>query len=291
MLDPVVLRSFLSVARAKSFSEAARGLGLGQPAVSQHVRRLEQQLGRRLFVRDTHSVRITPDGAAMVAFARGILDANDRAERYFSDAQLRGRLRFGTSEDFVFSRLPDVLRDFRRSHPMLDLELTVGLSGGLNAKLDDGDVDLVLAKRPLGDDRGQLVWRDRLVWAGAPDFAIDPGQPVPLMLHPPPSVTRDHVLPALEQAGRAWRVACTSGSLTGLRAAALAELGVLAVARGLMPSGLAELGPATALPVLGEIEFVLRAAGRTLRPPALQLAEAILAHGARLLHQRAPATT
>ena len=112
-----------------------------------------------------------------------------------------------------------------------------------------------------------------------------------VMLHPPPSVTRDHVLPALEQAGRAWRVACTSGSLTGLRAAALAELGVLAVARGLMPSGLAELGPATALPVLGEIEFVLRAAGRTLRPPALQLAEAILAHGARLLHQRAPATT
>jgi DNA-binding transcriptional LysR family regulator len=289
MLDPVVLRSFLAVARARNFSEAARGLGLGQPAVSQHVRRLEQQLGRRLFVRDTHSVTLTPDGTAMVTFAHGILAANDRAERFFSEAQLHGRLRFGASEDFVFSRLPDVLRDFRRLHPMLDLELTVGLSGWLSTKLDDGELDLILAKRPRGDDRGRLVWRDPLVWAGAPGAAVDPGLPVPLILYPPPSVTRDHVLTALERAGRAWRIACTSGSLTGLRAAALADLGVLALARGLIPSGLAELAPDPDLPSLGETEFVLRAAGLTLRPPALQLAEAILAHGARLLDQRAGA--
>ncbi len=81
MLDPVVLRSFLAVARARNFSEAARGLGLGQPAVSQHVRRLEQRVGRRLFVRDTHSVTLPPDGAAMVMFAEGILAANARAAR------------------------------------------------------------------------------------------------------------------------------------------------------------------------------------------------------------------
>jgi DNA-binding transcriptional LysR family regulator len=286
MLDPVVLRSFLAVARGRGFSEAARGLGLGQPAVSQHVRRLEQQVGRRLFVRDTHSVQLTPDGAAMVAFAQGILDAHERAERYFSEAQLRGRLRFGTSEDFVFSRLPDVLRDFRRSHPMLDLELTVGSSSALNTKLDDGELDLVLAKRPLGDDRGQLVWREPLVWAGAPGAVVDPGEPVPLILHPPPSVTRDRVLPALERAGRAWRIACTSGSLTGLRAAALAELGVLVLARALIPAGLAELASVATLPVLGEAEFVLRAAGATLRPPGLQLANAILANGQRLLLDR-----
>ena len=95
MLDTVALRSFLAVARVHSFSEAARGLGFGQPAVSQHARRLEQQVRRRLFVRDTHSVRLTPDGEAMVTFAQSILEANGRAERYFAESQLRGRLRFG----------------------------------------------------------------------------------------------------------------------------------------------------------------------------------------------------
>lgn len=290
MLDPVVLRSFLAVARTRNFSEAARGLGLGQPAVSQHIRRLERQIARRLFVRDTHSVTLTPDGAAMVTFAEGILAANDRAERYFSDVQLRGRLRFGTSEDFVVSRLPDVLREFRRLHPLLDLELTVGLSGWLNSKLDDGELDLILAKRPAGEDRGRLVWRDPLVWVGTPGTTTDPGQPVPLILYPPPSVTRAQILAALERAGRAWRITCTSGSLTGLRAAALAGLGVLALARGLIPPGLAELSPDSALPMLGEIEFVLRAAGRSPRPAARQLAEAILAYGARLLERHAAAS-
>ena len=286
MLDLVLLRSFLSVAHGRSFSEAARALGLGQPAVSQHVRRLEQQLGRRLFLRDTHTVRLTADGEALVAFAESILAAGDRAERYFAGAQLRGRLRFGTSEDFVFSRLPEVLADFTRLHPLVDLELTVGLSGWLNAQLDEGELDMVLAKRPEGDERGRLVWRDPLVWVGAPGARPDLSQPVPLLLHPPPSITRVHMLRALERAGVGWRVACTSGSLTGLRAAALAGLGVLALARGLIPASLGELA-AAALPPLGEVEFVLRAAGKTLQPPALQLTESILAYGERLLERGA----
>jgi DNA-binding transcriptional LysR family regulator len=279
MLDPIVLRSFLAVARSQNFSEAARGLGLGQPAVSQHIRRLEKQLGRRLFIRDTHSVKLTPDGAALATLAQSILEANDRAERYFSEAKLRGRLRFGASEDFVATSLADLLRNFRRLHPQLDLELTVGLSGWLNAKLDAGELDLVLAKRPPGDERGQLVWREPLVWTGAPDAVVDPHQPVPLILYPPPSVTRDSVLAALERSGRSWRITCISTSLSGLRAAALAGLGVLAMPRGLIPSGLIELAPIFSLPALGETEFVLRAAGRSPRPPARQLAEAILAHG------------
>lgn len=282
MLDPVLLRSFLAVARAASFSAAARTLQLGQPAVSQHVRRLEDHLGRRLFVRDTHSVTLTPEGEAMVTFAEGILAANDRAERYFALSGVRGRVRFGTSEDFVVSRLPAVLHDFVRFHPLVDLELTVGLSGRLNTRLDRGEIDLILAKRPAGDDRGRLVWRDSLVWVGAPETNPDADAPLPLILYPPPSITRAQVLQTLERVARPWRIACTSGSLTGLRAAALAGLGVLALARGLIPPGLKELRAET-LPPLGGVEFVLRAASRTLRPPVRQLSEAILAHGDRLL--------
>jgi DNA-binding transcriptional LysR family regulator len=281
MLDLVLLRSFLAVASAGSFSEAARGLGLGQPAVSQHVRRLEQHVRRRLFVRDTHSVTLTPDGEAMLAFAESILQASERVEQYFAGARLRGRLRFGASEDLVFSRLPEVLREFTRLHPMVDIELTVGLSGWLNARLDDGELDLVLAKRPEGDERGTLVWRDRLVWVAAPETEVDGRQPVPLIMYPPPSISRAQVLRALEQAGLAWRIACTSGSLTGLRAAALAGLGTLALARGLIPSGLQEVHVAT-LPALGEVEFMLRARDRVLRAPVKQLAEAILAYRERL---------
>lgn len=282
MLDPVLLQTFLAVAQTRSFTQAAERLSRRQSTVSQQVRKLEQQAGRRLFVRDTHSVAMTSDGEAMVEFARSVLEAVDRAQRYFAGSQLRGRLRFGTSEDFVASRLPEVLRAFVRAHPLVDLELTVGLSGELDQKLRRGELDLVCGKRRPGDDRGRVVWRDKLVWVAHEGWRTDASLPVPLILYSPPSITRDTALVALERERRAWRIVCTSGSLSGLRAAALAGLGVTAVARGLLPSGLSEVGAAADLPDLGDIEFVLLGASGATRGPAAELAQAILASGDRL---------
>ena len=128
MFDPVHLESFLAVARTRNFTEAGRRLGLQQSTVSQHIRKLEDSAGRRLFVRDTHTVTLTADGEAMTGFAHTILDTNRRARRYFAGSQVRGRVRFGTSEDFVSTRLPELLRDFVRQHTLVDLELRVGVS-------------------------------------------------------------------------------------------------------------------------------------------------------------------
>src|ERR1700729_2112361 len=128
MLDPDQLESFLAVAQTRNFTEAGRRLGLRQSTVSQHVSKLEKSAGRRLFVRDTHSVVPTADGEAMAGFAKSILEANARARDYFAGSRLRGRVRFGTSEDFVSSRLPELLRDFVRRNSLIDLELTVGMS-------------------------------------------------------------------------------------------------------------------------------------------------------------------
>jgi DNA-binding transcriptional LysR family regulator len=282
MLDPIQLQSFLAVAQTRNFSEAGRRLGLRQSTVSQHVSKLEQASGRRLFVRDTHSVVATADGEAMTGFAQSILEANARAADYFAGSQVRGRVRFGTSEDFVSSRLPELLRDFVRRHAMADLELTVGLSATLHEQLAAGELDLVLAKRRAGDDRGRLVWRDRLTWISAPGVPVDPAQPVPLILYTPPSITRAVALEALEKAGRAWRIVCTSGSLSGLRAAALAGLGVTLHARGLMPDGLMEVPANARLPAAGDVEFVVQTARRGVRGPAAELAQAILSNGDRL---------
>jgi DNA-binding transcriptional LysR family regulator len=282
MLDPVLLQTFLAVAQTRSFTRTAERLGLRQSTVSQHIRKLEQEAGRRLFVRDTHSVSMTADGEAMVEFARGILAANERAERYFAGSELRGRLRFGASEDFVTSLLPDVLRQFVRSHPLVEFELTVGLSGELNEKLGRGELDLVCAKRRPGEDRGRLVWRDRLAWVSGDLPRLDPSAPLPLILYSPPSITRDIVLAALERSARPWRIVCTSGSLSGLRAAALAGLGVTIFAADLIPAGLAEIAAGHGLPDLGTVEFVLLGSKKVLSGPAAQLADAILASGIRL---------
>lgn len=286
MLDPILLRSFLAVAQTRSFTRAAERLNLRQSTVSQHVRKLEEQARRRLLIRDTHSVAMTADGEAMIEFAQSILAASERAEHYFAGSRLRGRLRFGTSEDFVASRLPQLLRDFVRAHSRVDLELTVGLSGELYEKLGRGELDLVYAKRRPGEDRGRLVSQDRLVWASGDPRRLDTAMPVPLVLYPPPSITREIALSTLERRGRPWRIVCTSRSLSGLRAAALAGLGVTVVAAGLIPPELAEVAAGHGLPDLGTVEFVLLEASRTMRGPAAELAAAILASGMGLHQER-----
>ena len=283
MFEPTHLESFLAVAQTRNFTEAGRRLGLQQSTISQHIRKLEAAAGRRLFVRDTHSVRLTADGEAMTGFAQSILDTANRARRYFAGSRLRGRLRFGVSEDFVSTRLPELLREFVREHALVDLELTVGVSARLYESMDAGELDLVLAKRSAGDNRGQLVWRDRLAWIGAPGARIDVSAlPVPLILYNAPSITRSVALETLERHGLTWRIACTSSSLSGVRAAALAGLGVAVHARGLIPDGLVEMNAAYRLPELADVEFVVTGARTSHRGPAAALAQAILANGDRL---------
>lgn len=285
MYDPAQLRTFLAVAQTLSFTQAARRLGVRQSTVSQHVRRLEDATGRQLFTRDTHRVALTVDGEAMLGFARTILAAHERAAAFFTGTRLRGRLRFGASEDFVLTRLPEILESFRRDHPEVELELTVELSGTLHRQLEAGRLDLVLAKRRSGDTHGELVWQSTLTWIGAPRLRIDPDRPVPLILFPPPGITRARALEVLEEHGRSWRVACTSASLSGLIAAAHAGLGVMAHTRGLIPPGLTQVPARAGLPELGEVDFVLLHGRRrnAAQEAADALAAAILAGGDRLI--------
>ena len=256
-ISPELLQSFVAVAEMRSFTLAARRLGLRQSTVSQHVKRLEYLLQRRLLARDTHSVSPTVDGDALIGRAREVLEANTRLHAVFTGASLHGRLRFGASEDFVQSGLTDVLAAFTQRHPTVDLALTVGLSGMLYEKFDAGELDVILAKRRRGDERGQVVWRERLVWIGQPGTRPDPATSLPLVLYPPPSITRSLALAALEQAGRTWRVACTSGSLSGIYAATRAGLGVAPHSGMLVPPGLTSIAPSKHLPELSEIDFVV----------------------------------
>ncbi len=275
MFDPVLLRTFLVVAETRSFTKAAGRLGVRQPTVSQHIRRLEEAAGRQLFARDTHSVDLTGDGEAMIGFADTILDGMERATTYFAGPQLRGRVRLGASEDIVLGELPAVLSRFRRSHPLVELALMVEMSHTLHQKLRAGELDLILAKGRPGDEPGRSVRREPLVWAGVPDHQFDLTGPIPLIMHPLPSITREQVIQVLQRSRRSWRMACTSASISGLRAAVLAGLGIAVFARSLVPAGLVELDEG--LPELGEVEFVLTARGTPMRGPVTALIDAILA--------------
>ncbi|MFT4070077.1 LysR family transcriptional regulator [Paraburkholderia sp.] len=266
MLNPIWLKTFSTVAACHSFTEAGRRLDLTQSSVSEHIRRLEQSVGRRLFVRDTHSLAMTPDGEAMLAHASVILQALSRAESQFRAPRLKGRVRLGSSDDIALGPLPTVLAAFRNAHPDVELEITIGMTGKLYELLDAGAIDLLVGKRRLGDRRGVPLFTGRLEWLARTGTLVDLGQPLPLILVAEPSVTRAVVLDALAEVGASWQIVCTSSSHSGCVAAARGGLGITVRPHYLAARGLAPPLNAAALPALPSVEFIALAAKRLSRP-------------------------
>lgn len=275
-LDPVLLRTFLTVAQLRSFTRAAEQLELSQPTASQHVRRLEEAVGQLLLARDTRTVALTDSGDAMVGFARSILAAQDQAISYFTGSSVHGRLRFGAADELALTELPHVLRTFRKLYPRIDLELTVTQSGALLRRLGSGHLDLVYVNQAPGDETGRLVRRDRLVWAGLAGTHLEPSKPVPLVTYQAPSLSRGVAIRALQDAGRTWRVTCSARQMNGLHAALRAGMGIGVLAQNRVPDDLAELSGRFRLPPLGHVHTTLVANPRAARGPVEALTSAIL---------------
>lgn len=257
MFDPAQLRSFLAVAETLSFTKAAERLGLAQPTISQHVRKLEAAATRGLIARDTRDVRLTDNGDAMAGFARTILSAHDAAARYFSGSAMRGRLRFGTADDLGIIGLPRILREFRQVYPQINLELTVGQSDQLYRRLNAGQLDLVFVKWVAGAKEGTPVQHDSFAWVGLEQTSLEPGHPVPLICYPAPSLSRKLAIGALEAHGRTWRITCTTRQISGVLAAVRAGIGVAVMPSSLVPEDLKVITRRFDLPPVGDVDFTL----------------------------------
>ncbi len=257
MFDPVQLMSFLAVADTRSFTRAAERLGLSQPTVSQHVRKLETAAGRQLISRDTREVQLTDNGDAMAGFGRTILAANQSASRYFSGAAMRGRLRFGTADDLAITGLPRILREFRQLYPQINLELTVSQSDQLHRRLKSGQLDLVFVKWVAGAQEGTVVKHDSFSWVGLEQTVLEPGKTVPLIAYPSPSLSRKLAIDALEQVGRTWRITCSTKQISGVLAAVRAGIGVAVMPTSLVPEDLKVITERFGLPPVGDVDFTL----------------------------------
>jgi molybdate transport repressor ModE-like protein len=125
-LDLRLLRSFLAVSQCGKISTAAKHLHLSQPAVTAHLRRLEEIVGKPLITRSTRGVRLTTHGNALRTFSAEIQNTLSRVETSFrTERQLSGELRFGASLTIASHVVPPVLAEFSRVHPAVQIELRV----------------------------------------------------------------------------------------------------------------------------------------------------------------------
>ena len=204
------LRAFQTVAAERSFSRAATRLHRTQPAISQAVRRLEAELGERLFDRSSKSGRLTEAGTILLDYAERLSRLTDEAEGAVRELQelRRGRVVIGVNEAAVHVLLP-IVTQFREAHPRAQVEMrrvhSRQIPGEvLNRSLDFGLVTYRPGERGL---RSVPLGIDELVMLTHPEHPLARRQQITMeefglqtiIAHNDPSPRRELVLRLFEQ--------------------------------------------------------------------------------------------
>jgi DNA-binding transcriptional LysR family regulator len=269
-LDLEAVQAFVLVADLKSFTRAAEAMDTTQSAVSLKIKRLEHELGRRLFDRTPRLVRLSPDGNIFLPAARDLVAAHQSAVGSFAAEQRR--LTVGISHHIIGSDLPGLLKRMSASDPGLLIEMRVDASRDVLAALDAGELDAAIVLRHDTKRRGgEALLTDAFGWMAAPDFVHRPGEPLRLATQSDSCSVRAMALAALDKVGIAWTEVFIGGGIATIGAAVSAGLAVAALARRVAPPGTVDVGARLGLPPLPSRDVMLYAtafdapARRTLR--------------------------
>ena len=236
------LGTFVTVATERSFSVAAKKLHRTQPAVSQAIRRLEEELGDRLFDRSVRNGALTEAGRLLLEYATRLLTLAADAEVAVRELQQvrRGRVIIGANEAAVHSLLPYLGR-FAKAHPQALVEVRRARSRSIAADLLNRSLDFgVLTFQPA--DRGLqslALGGDELVMLAHPSHPLaarrratieEVGQQT-VIAHNDPSPARERVLRAYERRHTPINIQVALPSLDGIKRAVEMGIGVAVLPR------------------------------------------------------------
>jgi DNA-binding transcriptional LysR family regulator len=154
MLDLKLLKTFVVMGRLLHFGRAAEALHSTQPGVTQHISRLEEQLGFELLKRNKRSVMLTDAGVLFLRYANRLLLLADRMEEEArSIASGRGgKLALGLSSAIVYSGVPERISAFKRVNPGIEVKLVVHSGDMLQELLDAYAIDAAVTTLPFSGD-------------------------------------------------------------------------------------------------------------------------------------------
>ncbi len=236
------LAAFVTVARDRSFSAAARRLHRTQPAISQAVRRLEDELGERLFDRSTRDGTLTEAGRLLEDYATRLLGLAGEAETAVRELQevRRGRIIIGANEAAVHSLLPHIER-FTSERSGVAVEVRRMPSRQVPQAVLERTLDFgVLTFQPTAQGLQTVpLGPDEIVLLASPRHALAKRRQVTLaevgregvIAHNDPSPTRDRVLRAYERRRTAINIRVSLPSLDGIKRAVEMGIGVALLPR------------------------------------------------------------
>ena len=279
-LDIDLLRTFVAIAETRTLGRAAGKVSRTQAAVSMQVKKLEAMLNQPLLNRTGRGVVLTLHGERLLGHARTILRHHDAAMADISGAGLSGTLRFGCPDDYAAAFLPHILRSFAGRHPQVLVEVYCAPTPRLQEQLARHALDLALVSTPDAAESADMATsarktshavpvlrREPLVWVGNRHDHAVLHEPLQLALSDPDTLDHRAACERLASAGRPYRVAYASGSMSGLLAVVRSGQAIAVLTQAAVPNDLQILPTDDRLPPLPMV--ALTVSFDLARPPEL----------------------
>ena len=145
-VDLELYRVFYSVAKHKHMTKASEELHISQPAISQSIKKLENQLGGTLFLRSNKGMGLTEEGKMFYEYVKGALELINNAENEFTSFKdlSKGEIKIGCSTTLTKLVLMNALKDFHLDYPNININITNDLTSNLINDLKLGKLDFVI---------------------------------------------------------------------------------------------------------------------------------------------------
>lgn len=226
MLDPRLLRSFVTIADTGSFTQAAERLNMTQSTISQQLARLEEAVGIGLIDRIARPVQPTASGERLLGYARRILTLQHEAETMLGDPAGTASIRIGVPEDIVTAAMAKVFASFTSQRREIRLDVIAGLSRDLTKRYRAGEFDIVVVKEAAASSDRRASFPEALAWFESIDAPAAWPDPLPLVAFPPGGLYRETMFERIERERRRWYIALSGSSLHNVLVAVEAGLGL-----------------------------------------------------------------
>lgn len=151
MIETRLLHYFLTVARERNITSAAKALHITQPTLSRQMAMLEDELGAKLFIRESRPLSLTDEGLLLRRRAEEILELVEKtqAEITAQEEQVEGTVSIGCGELASVKLLTELIAEFSQQHPLVSFDIYTANADQIKRRIDDGLTDIGLLLEPV----------------------------------------------------------------------------------------------------------------------------------------------
>lgn len=275
-MDLDALRTFCAFVETGSFTRAAQQVCRTQSAVSMQMKKLEQELGNPLFIKQGRQLVLSSSGVHLASYAKQLLALHDEAYKQLKTGGGQTRVRLACPDDYTGTVLPKVVALLHKHIPQLDLQISCAPTNQLKTQLDQGLLDMVIATRSPSSEEGYFLESSKGVWVKSAEFNYQSAMTLPVAIFQRDCKFHQAAIEGLLKAERPFNIVACCGSLSALTALVKANLAVGVMAEVSNTQELVTVTDST-LPPLPVIDIVLLHANHAHNPIKRELVKLIAA--------------